>query len=254
MRMAIGGHIYASGDYRATSPTTGKGLDGWKRPIVARRQRSLRLRYGGSEQHPAGPGADALSAALASPAVSGESVAGAILEVGCGGAANEPIIRAALVGSRYIGLDFAWPMVSGAKADHPGIAVVNGDATALPFSDRSVSGLVDGGMLIHVPRWQEALAESARVAERFLVLHTVTITEQPTTLIRKRAYGFWVPEVLYNREELVSELKRNDFVVTGEWPSIDYDLTDVLGITTRSQTWLCLREESATKAAKTRLA
>ena len=248
VRVAIGGRIYQSGDYRRTVPADIDELDGWKRPIVARRQRSLRAGYSRSAADPVGPGSAALQAALraaqdvgSDPSPSGSPQRPVILEVGCGGTANAAIIQAAVPSCRYVGLDFAWPMVAGARADHPGLPVVNGDATALPFADHSVAVVVDGAMLIHIPEWRAALAESCRVAQNSVVLHTITITDAPTTVIRKRAYGFWVPEVLYNRADLAGAIESHGYTVEGTWPSIDYDLSDVLGITTKSETWLCRR-------------
>ncbi len=241
VRVMIGGRVYASGDYRLATPSRLDELDGWRRPIVARRQRSLRARYGDASDAVAGPGATGLTSALQALAPRTAADPAVVLEVGCGGAANEPIITAALPDCRYIGADFAWAMVAGARGDRRGLPLVNADATALPFADRAVAVVVDGSMLIHVPDWRAALAESCRVAADAVVLHTITITSAPTRVIRKRAYGFWVPEVLFNRDDLSAALAAHGYRVTGTWPSIDYDLSDVLGITTESQTWLCVR-------------
>ncbi len=233
VRVAIGGKVYMSADYRA-DPAGDVPLDGWHRPRVARRQRALRAHYGDYGQSPSGPGSDALIAA-----VTAAGDAAAVLEVGCGGAANAAVIRQAAPSAAYVGVDYSFAMVAGAQADFPELPVVNADATALPFADGAVPIVVDGGMLIHVPNWRAALAEEYRVARDHLVLHTVTTTDDPTRLIRKRAYGYWVPEVLFNAAELREELRRSRFAVVGTWPSIDYDLSDVLGIETRSESWLC---------------
>ena len=120
--------------------------------------------------------------------------------------------------------------------------LVGGDAVRLPVLDRGVSVVLDGGTLIHIPMWEDALREECRVAERAVILHTVTVTDSSVTAyLTKRAYGYVVPEVVIARSDLEAVIAECGFVVECALPGITYDLRPAVGISTVSETWVCRR-------------
>ncbi|TMD87859.1 MAG: bifunctional demethylmenaquinone methyltransferase/2-methoxy-6-polyprenyl-1,4-benzoquinol methylase UbiE [Chloroflexi bacterium] len=63
---------------------------------------------------------------------------GSALDVACGsGKLTALLARIAGAGGRVVGLDFSRQMLEVARADHPGVEFLDGDALNLPFEDRS---------------------------------------------------------------------------------------------------------------------
>lgn len=167
--------------------------------------------------------------------------AGDVLEVGCGSAYNAAILPS----DTYVGIDLSARALALARASAPRVQVARATSLALPFAAATFDLAVDGASLMHVPRWRLAVTEGCRVARTSLVLHTVTITDEaPTTYLRKRAYGFVVPEVVCNRNDLVAALAGAGFDVERTWTGLDYNLHRYIGIPTTSQTWLARRANS----------
>jgi len=71
--------------------------------------------------------------------------------------------RAAARGAVVCGLDFSAAMLAEARATHPLVQFVHGDAEAVPLPDASVDAVVSNFGLHHVPRPALALAEVRRV-------------------------------------------------------------------------------------------
>lgn len=248
VRVLIGGRIYSSADYRVlASPAELTSLDGWRNPRVAQRQlRSWQRRLASAEREVRPDVANLVAAVTSAVATAteqapiGDTQVATVLEAGCGGAYNRGILEGVLPEWRYVGSDFAFPMLATADAGARG-ALVQASTEALPFGKDAADVVFDGGSIIHIPRWRDALAELCRVARAALVLHTVTVTRgAPTTLLAKRAYGYPVPEWVLHPDDLRAELARGGFEVVRVWDGIAYDLADVVGISTASQTWLAL--------------
>ena len=71
--------------------------------------------------------------------------------------------RAAERGADPVGLDFSESMLAFARARSPGIELVHGDATALPFEDASFDAVVAAFLLLHLATPERAIEEAARV-------------------------------------------------------------------------------------------
>ena len=84
-----------------------------------------------------------------------------VLDVACG--PGHVAAAAAARGAQAQGLDFSAAMVRVARAMHPGIAVTEGDAEALPYADSAFDAIVSNFGLHHVPRPEVALGEARRV-------------------------------------------------------------------------------------------
>lgn len=165
-----------------------------------------------------------------------------LLEVGCGGGHYARVLARLLpvpLGA-YLGLDRSPHMLALARRREPGHPFVIGDATRLPFADASFDLVLDGGALLHVLRWREALAEARRVARAGVVLHQVPLVRgRPTALVRKRAYGGPVLEWVWAEEELRAAMRSEGLRLEQSWHCADYDLSGLLGVPTELRTFLC---------------
>jgi SAM-dependent methyltransferase len=70
---------------------------------------------------------------------------------------------AARRGATVVGVDVAEGMLARARAAHPEVTFLHGDAETLPFDDGSFDAVVAGFLLLHLGRPERAAAEFARV-------------------------------------------------------------------------------------------
>ncbi len=213
-------------------------LDGWAAPDVAERQdaafgRVLDAMRAGSVRQDLRAAADAVAATgIDQPE---------ILEVGCGSGYYSEILPY-LLGRpvRYTGSDYSEAMVALAGARYPGVPFVRADATGLPFADKSFDIVFNGAALMHIARFEQAIAESARVARSWCIFHTVTVHHsRPTVYLRKTAYGAPTVELSFNRDALVAAFAASGLEVHTEFAGIAYDLASVIGEPTVVKTFLC---------------
>jgi ubiquinone/menaquinone biosynthesis C-methylase UbiE len=135
-----------------------------------------------------------------------------VLEVGCGRGVGTEIIFERFGAREVHAFDLDPDMVNRARrrlssygSDRLRISV--GDVTAIDADDRSFDAVVDFGILHHVPRWQEGVAEIGRVLKpggRFY------FEEVSGRALNRRAYRalFEYPEEnRFSRDEFVRELE-----------------------------------------------
>lgn len=164
-----------------------------------------------------------------------------ILDVGCGSgyyAELLPILLGAAL--RYVGVDYASSMIRLARRTYPREHFVTADARRLPFPPATFDVVMSGTSLMHIPDYETAIRESVRVSLSWCVFHTVPVMEgRPTTYLRKRAFGETVAEVVFNRTELERIFEREGLRIDEVFESIPYDLSEVLGESTKTLTYLC---------------
>ncbi len=143
-----------------------------------------------------------------------------VLEVGCGRGVGAELILGRWGAREVHAFDLDPDMV---KLAHRRLSrfgsgrarVWVGDATAIDVGDRSFNAVVDFGILHHVPGWQTAVSEIARVLRpggRFF------FEEVSRRALDRRTYRtlFAHPaENRFSREEFVGELERLGLVVEG---------------------------------------
>lgn len=99
--------------------------------------------------------------------LSGESLAGDLLEIGAGAGANTAMVAAAHPATTITATDVDPAMVAAARARLTDfgdqITVEQADTTRLPFNDGNFDAAVSLLMLHHVLDWQKAIQELARV-------------------------------------------------------------------------------------------
>lgn len=177
---------------------------------------------------------ESLRRALAASAIEQATV----LEVGCGGGYNSEIIAALFPGFRYTGVDLSEAMIESARKHYPQRDFAVGSAHSLAFGDRSFDIVIDGVALIHMPSWKAALAEYSRIARHHVVLYGLTLTDSsPTTMFAKYAYGQPTVELVFARQELVSECEAAGLHLVSSYPALDYNLRGYIGVESVSETW-----------------
>ena len=164
-----------------------------------------------------------------------------IVEIGCASGWNSEVLERLLESRvRYVGADYSPGMVALGRRDYPETPFVVCDAARLPFADESCDILLSGTVLLHLFDYRAAIEESRRVAKRFVVFHTVTVhSNLETTILKKRAYGEWVIEVVFNESHLRDVFKEIGLEVRRVVNSIPYDLVQVTGEHSSTKTFVC---------------
>ena len=93
---------------------------------------------------------------------------------------------------------------------------------------------------MHILEYQNAIAESRRVARRYGIFHTVPVhARRATTTLRKRAYGERVVELVFNESELIEVFRKSGFELKHAVESIPYDLFGITGEHSVTKTYVC---------------
>jgi len=144
-----------------------------------------------------------------------------VLEIGCGDGYGALLVRRALAGAAVVAVDLDPAMLRHAgrtlarppgflrDADAPAVALVCGDAVALPFPDVSFDAVVLFGMLHHVTAWREAVAEAYRI----LVPGGVFAFEEALLSDRPLWLNRWWGHVPFGAEEVREALRAGGFAV-----------------------------------------
>jgi SAM-dependent methyltransferase len=163
-----------------------------------------------------------------------------LLEVGCGSGYYSEVFAALLPGGvQYTGIDYSNAMIARARARYPSNAFAVADATRLPYAGRTFDIVFNGVSLMHIVDYQGAIREAARVASHYCIFHTVPVfADYRTTFLRKYAYGAPVVEAVFNKHELMSLCEDAGLRLEREWPCIPYDVHEVTGHHSVTETYL----------------
>ena len=103
------------------------------------------------------------TAAAAAPLLDAAGVAAGtqVLDVASG--PGQVSAAAAARGARPVGVELSAGMLAGARAAHPELEFVEGDAEELPFADSAFDAVVGGFALNHLPSPERGVAEARRV-------------------------------------------------------------------------------------------
>jgi len=164
-------------------------------------QRQLEEMYAGSPAAPFRILAQALKAILAP----GDSV----LEVGCASGYYYEILEYLLNARfRYYGVDYSEPMIAMACQYYPKMPFIVSDGAALPFPNESFDCAITSSVLLHVPNYQEHIAETVRVAREYVVAHRIPVCRQHSThYLKKQAYGVETVELTFNEKQIFGEFQ-----------------------------------------------
>ena len=175
--------------------------EAWKSPDIAVRQRDLtdvqllQMRSGNVI-----PEWQSLKEAVES---TGNS-RGRILEVGCSTGYHFEVLEY-LLGHPvdYTGVDYSEAMVASGRAHYPRGRFAVEEASCLSAGDAAFDVVISGCVLLHMPNYAAAIAESARVSRGWVILHRTPITHDPTRFWRYEAYGVECVLIEFNEDEIL---------------------------------------------------
>jgi SAM-dependent methyltransferase len=235
-------HIMSSSDHRVLS-----GLEearcvtassaGWLAArTVTRQERAYRGLIADMKR-----GEPRLDFRVAAEAVAETGMAHAkLVEIGCGSGCYSEVFST-LLPSRidYTGVDYSQAMIARARTQYPSTAFEVADATRLPYADASFDIVFNGVSLMHIVDYQAVIRETARVARRFCIFHTVPVfLDHPTTFLSKYAYGAPVVEIIFDKQELMSLCHNAGLRIVREWACIPYDMFEITGHHSATETCL----------------
>jgi ubiquinone/menaquinone biosynthesis C-methylase UbiE len=104
----------------------------------------------------------------------------------------------------YQGCDFSPAFIRIARQIYPAIRFDVEDATRLSYDADSFDIVVSGCCLLHIPEYEKAIAEAARVSREFVVFHrTPVLHMMGPVFFTKNAYGVEMLEIHFNEQQLV---------------------------------------------------
>lgn len=137
-----------------------------------------------------------------------------LLEVGCSSGYHAEAFAVKGVEVDYAGCDYSTPFIELARQCYPALDFRVSDATALAYSDANFDLVLSGCCLLHIPDYEAAICEAARVARTHVIFHRTPVLHQMTTqYFTKKAYGVQMLEIHFNEHELVSLFARHGLCV-----------------------------------------
>ena len=136
-----------------------------------------------------------------------------LLEIGCSSGYYAEVLRVAGLPLRYTGCDYSEAFIALARQIYPGIPFAVEDAAALSYETDGFDIVVSGCCLLHIPDYERAIAETARVARDFVIFHrTPLMLGAPTKHFRKRAYGIETVEIQFGEAEFLALMAHHGLV------------------------------------------
>lgn len=221
------------------APSVARSLrDSWRDSDIPDRQRQLvEKELANYRQNKPVPVFDALVDILKSNIA---NIAGArLLEIGCSSGYYSEVLAIKDLSVAYEGCDYSEPFVVLARRHYPQLPFSVQDAIDLRFTTGSFDIVVSGGCLLHIPEYERAIAEAARVSRRWVVFHRTPVVHLRGPLTyTKKAYGVDTFEIHFNEQLLFRSFSRHGMrVVDANTHSIGWDsaASDALAM----KTYLC---------------
>jgi SAM-dependent methyltransferase len=163
-----------------------------------------------------------------------------VLEVGCSSGFYSEVFDIAGLDLRYTGADYSAAFVALAKSKYPALHFDVEDATALSYARGAFDVVISGCCLLHIPEYEAAVAETARVAREYAIFHrTPVVWGQPNKYYRKLAYGVETVEIHFNEPQFLELLRLNGLHLIETW-TLSEDGSGSQGSAVR--TYLCRRD------------
>jgi SAM-dependent methyltransferase len=132
-----------------------------------------------------------------------------LLEIGCSSGFYSEVLKIADLPLEYTGCDYSDAFIALAKERYPNLSFDVADATNLGYKDETFDIAVSGCCLLHIPEYEKAIAETARVASHYAIFHrTPMVLGQPTKYFKKLAYGVQTVEIHFNEPDFLVLLEK----------------------------------------------
>lgn len=138
-----------------------------------------------------------------------------LLEIGCASGYYSEVIEYLLSRQiNYTGVDYSEAMIRMAQDYYPDRGFRVADGAALPFADQSFPLVLSGCVLLHTADYSRHIAETARVAQNWIVVHRTPVCRlRPTQYLSKLAYGVETVEICLNEQELLGHFAQHGFTI-----------------------------------------
>jgi len=141
-----------------------------------------------------------------------------VLEVGCSSGFYSEVFEIAGLDVDYVGTDYSDAFIALARQKYPALRFDVGDATSLRYENDAFEVVISGCCLLHIPEYEAAVAETARVARRYAVFHrTPVVLDQPNRYFRKLAYGVETVEIHFNEPQFLALLSSHGLELMRTW-------------------------------------
>ncbi|MBY5353770.1 class I SAM-dependent methyltransferase [Rhizobium leguminosarum] len=133
---------------------------------------------------------------------------GSLLEIGCSSGYYSEVLEINRLLLHYRGCDYSDAFIDMARRIYPGLPFDVEDATRLSYHNDAFDVVVSGCCLLHIPNYEAAIAESARVAKGYVIFHrTPVVYGEPTKYFRKQAYGVETIEIHFSESQLLDTFR-----------------------------------------------
>ncbi len=165
-----------------------------------------------------------------------------VLEVGCSSGFYSEVFEIAGLDVSYAGCDYSDAFIGLARHKYPALRFEVEDATALNYGDNAFDIVISGCCLLHIPEYEAAVAETARVACRYAIFHrTPVVLGQPNVYYRKQAYGVETVEIHFNEPQFLTLLDRQSLELIATY-TLDEFVQD--GVGSANRTYVCKKMDS----------
>lgn len=160
-----------------------------------------------------------------------------VLEIGCSSGFYSEALAIAGIDVRYSGCDYSDAFIAMARQKYPALSFDVEDATGLKYGDNAFDVVISGCCLLHIPNYQTAIAETARVARRYAIFHrTPMVLGQPNVYYRKQAYGVETVEIHFNEPQFLELLADHGLELIATY-TLDESVRH--GVGTANRTFVC---------------
>ncbi len=165
-----------------------------------------------------------------------------VLEVGCSSGFYSEVFEIARLDVSYAGCDYSDAFIELARQKYPALRFDVEDATALKYGDNAFDIVISGCCLLHIPEYEVAVAETARVTCRYAIFHrTPVVLGQPNVYYRKQAYGVETVEIHFNEPQFLKLLDRQGLELIATY-TLDEFVQD--GVGSANRTYVCKKTDS----------
>ena len=167
-----------------------------------------------------------------------ETVRGmSVLEVGCSSGFYSEVLDIAGLDVAYTGCDYSEAFIDMARQKYSALRFDVEDATGLKYGPESFDIVISGCCLLHIPEYQSAVAEAARVARHYVIFHrTPVVLGQPNVYFRKLAYGVETIEIHFNEPDFLALLDQHGLELIAAY-TLDESVRH--GVGSANRTYVC---------------